>query len=124
MRDIVEARDYGNAVKLQSDWCRPVQGAGTTPCIASHQTLSPRVRVWLRETSGTAWQELETTLPRSSKIVATTSWTAYKSGKVIQTLADGDHFVIAPFAPDPFYLHSNKPLPEFIYFLFITERRY
>ena len=43
VRDIVEARDYGNAVKLQSDWCRPVQGAGTTPYIASHQTLSPRV---------------------------------------------------------------------------------
>ena len=44
---------------------------------------------------GTAWQELETTLPRSSKSVATTSWTAYKSGKVTDT-ADGDHFVIAP----------------------------
>ena len=51
MRDIVEARDYGNAVKLQSDWCRSVQDAGTTPCIASHQTLSPCIRVWLRETS-------------------------------------------------------------------------
>ena len=60
------------------------------------------------------------------------------------TDTDGDHFVIAPestailrtleldidccffvaiivfapFAPDPFDLHSNKPLPEFIYFLF------
>ena len=48
---IVEARDYGNAVKLQSDWCCSVQSAGTTPCIASHQTLSPCIRVWLCETS-------------------------------------------------------------------------
>ena len=37
---IVEARDYGNVVKLQSDWCCSVQSAGTTPCIACHQTLS------------------------------------------------------------------------------------
>ena len=38
---IVEAHDYGNEVKLQYDWCRSVQSARTTPCIASHQTLSP-----------------------------------------------------------------------------------
>ena len=38
------------------------------------------------------WQELETTLPRSSKSVATTSWTASKSGKVTQTYTDrSDH---------------------------------
>ena len=44
-------RDYGNEEKLQSDWCRSVQNGRTTPRIASHQTLSPRVRVWLRETN-------------------------------------------------------------------------
>ena len=69
-------------------------------------------------------------------MATTSSWIAYKSRKVTDT--DIDHFVIAPestailrtreldidccffvaiivfspFAPDPFYLHSNKPLPE------------
>ena len=70
--------------------------------------------------------------------VATTSLTAPKSGKVIRTYTDGDHFAIAQtatlelqsdkpivgpqllfssslvlspfFSPDPFYLHPNKPL--------------
>ena len=42
-----------------------------------------------------AWLELEITLPRSSKSVATTSWTASKSGKVTQTYIDGDHLAIA-----------------------------
>ena len=37
-----------------------------------------------------AWPELEITLPRSSKSVATTSWTTSKSGKVILTYTDGD----------------------------------
>ena len=48
---------YGNTVKLQSDWCRSVQNAGITPCIACHQTLPPpppppppRLRVWLHDT--------------------------------------------------------------------------
>ena len=38
-----------------------------------------------------AWQELETTLPRSSQCrsVATTSWTASKSEKVTRTYTDG-----------------------------------
>ena len=43
-------RDCGNKEKLQSDWCRSVQNGITTPCIASHQTLSLCVRVWLHET--------------------------------------------------------------------------
>ena len=47
---IVEVHDYGIAVKLQSDWCRCVQPGGITLCIASHQTFSPCVRVWLHET--------------------------------------------------------------------------
>ena len=42
----------GNAEKLQSDWCRSVGNTGTTPCIASHQTLSSRIRLWPRETKG------------------------------------------------------------------------
>ena len=48
----------------------------------------------LEQPHGTAWQELETTLLGTSKSVATTSWTAYKSRKV--TDIDGNHFVIAP----------------------------
>ena len=43
----------------------------------------------------TAWQVLEITLLRSLKSVATTSWTAYKSGKVANKDTDGDHFAIA-----------------------------
>ena len=42
-----------------------------------------------------AWQELETTLPRSSKSVATTSWTVTKSRKVTWAYTDGNNFVIA-----------------------------
>jgi hypothetical protein len=32
---------------------------------------------------------------KKKKNVATTSWTASKSGKVIRTYTDGDHFTIA-----------------------------
>ena len=39
------ACDHGNAEKLQSDWCCSVWNAGTTPCIASHQTLSCRCKL-------------------------------------------------------------------------------
>ena len=49
-RDIC-ARTLPWQEKLQSDWCRSVGNADTSPRIASHQTLSSRVRVWPCETN-------------------------------------------------------------------------
>ena len=37
--------------KWQASMCRALHFSSTTPCIASHQTLSPCARVWLRETT-------------------------------------------------------------------------
>ena len=81
-------RDYGNEEKLQSDWCRSVQNGRTTPRIASHQTLSPRVRVWLRETNAesptrtsglncpTQLTDLQPTVPRPINAFPATAYSA------------------------------------------------
>ena len=105
-------RDYGNEEKLQSDWCWSVQNGRTTLCIICHQTLSPRVRVWLRKTS-TTWCESSCPLSGVKRCllfggsVCISYIGGSASAKARCPLDGGVRYLECPLKEVPLYSHSR-----------------